>query len=184
MTTQHGELAPVDWLLVEFVGSSFDDLVRAIDRLVQRRVVRILDIVLLRKREDGALEAFEVPDRDEARLGRLVPPQTQLALLLSAGDVAAVGAAVEPGSTAVCLVWENLWAAPFTAAVRQAGGQMVAGGRIPVPALLAAVDELTDEQPELDLPLSTRRAGPPSVLGGLSHARRRQWEPPQWSLTR
>ena len=122
--------------------------------------------MLLRKREDGALEAFEVPDRDEARLGRLVPPQTQLALLLSAGDVAAVGAAVEPGSTAVCLVWENLWAAPFTAAVRQAGGQMVAGGRIPVPALLAAVDELTDEQPELDLPLSTRRAGPPSVLGG------------------
>jgi hypothetical protein len=71
-------------------------------------------------------------------------------MLLSEDDVAAVAAAVEPGSTAALLVWENSWAAPFASAVRHAGGQLVASGRIPVQALLAALeaDAVTEDQKE------------------------------------
>ena len=62
-------------------------------------------------------------------------------MLLSEEDVTAIAAAVEPGSTAAVLVWENLWAAPFGSAVRRAGGQLVASGRIPIQALLAVIEE-------------------------------------------
>ena len=68
-------------------------------------------------------------------------------MLLSEEDVTAVAAAVEPGSSAAVLVWENKWAAPFGAAVRHAGGQLVASGRIPIQAMLAAI-EADDEEEE------------------------------------
>ena len=71
----------------------------------------------------------------------------ELALLLAEEDVESIGAAIEPGSIAAVLVWENTWAAPFGAAVRRSGGQLVAGGRIPIQALAAALeaDEHTKE---------------------------------------
>ena len=85
-------------------------------------------------------------------------------MLLSEDDVNAVAAAVEPGSTAALLVWENRWAAPFGSAVRRAGGQLVASGRIPVQALLAAIEaedaEANDRQAKrraTDMPLAARR---------------------------
>ena len=65
-------------------------------------------------------------------------------MLLSEEDVTSLGAAIEPGSSAAVLVWENTWAAPFASAVRRSGGQLVASGRIPIQALLAAVE--ADEQ--------------------------------------
>jgi hypothetical protein len=95
---------------------------------------------LIRKDEDGALEFFELSDLDESEIGTLRAYETEPATLLSEDDVNAVAAAVEPGSTAALLVWENRWAAPFGSAVRRAGGQLVASGRIPVQALLAAAE--------------------------------------------
>jgi hypothetical protein len=136
------ELGPVDWIVVEFPGSRFKgEIIPALEDLVERDIVRILDLLIMKKDEDGTLEAFELSDLDDTELGSLRSYESELAMLLSEDDVHAVAAAVEPGSTAAVLVWENTWAAPFGSAVRRAGGQLVASGRIPVQALLAVIEE-------------------------------------------
>jgi len=136
------ELGPVDWIVVEFPGSRFKgEIAPALEDLVERGIVRVLDLLILRKDDDGTLEAFELSDLDETEMGSLRSYETELAMLLSEDDVNAVAAAVEPGSTAAVLVWENTWAAPFASAVRRAGGLLVASGRIPVQALLAVIEE-------------------------------------------
>jgi len=137
------ELGPVDWIVVEFPGSEFHgEIAGTLDDLVQRGIIRVLDLLILRKSEDGELDVFELSDVEEdGELGALRTYEAGLAMLLSADDVAAVAEAVAPGSTAGLLVWENLWAAPFGTAVRHAGGQLVASGRIHVQALLAAIEE-------------------------------------------
>ena len=135
------ELGPVDWIVVEFPGSEFKgEIAPILDELVERGTVRVLDLVLIRKDAGGELEFFELSDLDESEIGTLRAYETELATLLSEDDVNAVAASVEPGSTAARLVWENRWAAPFGSAVRRAGGQLVASGRIPIQALLAAVE--------------------------------------------
>jgi hypothetical protein len=140
------ELGPVDWIVVEFPGSQFKgEIVPALEDLVERNIVRVLDLLIMKKDQDGTLEAFELSDLDDTELGALRSYEKELAMLLSEDDVTAVAAAVEPGSTAAVLVWENTWAAPFASAVRRAGGQLVASGRIPVQALLAVIEE-DDEQ--------------------------------------
>jgi hypothetical protein len=139
-------LGPVDWIVVEFPGSSFNgEIAPALRDLVNREVVRVLDLLVLKKDPDGALEAFELSDLDATEIGELRTYESQLAMLLSADDETAVAAAIEPGSSAAVLVWENTWAAPFASAVRRSGGQLVASGRIPIHALLAAVEADEDE---------------------------------------
>lgn len=151
------ELGPVDWLVVEFPGSRFKgEIAPALDDLVEAGTIRVLDLVLIKKDEDGSVGFFEISDLDESELGGIVGYETELATLLASEDVEAVAAAVEPGSSAGLLVWENTWAAPFASAVRRAGGQLVANGRIPVQAILAAIeadlgedaDDETDEDSE------------------------------------
>lgn len=144
------ELGPVDWIVLEFPGSRFTgEIAPILEGLVENGTVRVLDLVLIRKDEDGALDFFELSDVDESEIGGLRAYETELAELLSEEDVTAAAAAVEPGSTAALLVWENRWAAPFGSAVRRAGGQLVASGRIPVQALLAAI-EADDDQADDD----------------------------------
>ena len=139
------ELGPVDWIVVEFPGSRFNgQIAPVLTDLVERGTVRILDLLLIRKDSDGALEFFELGEADDSEVGQLRAYEGALAMVLSEQDVQAVAEAVEPGSTAALLVWENTWAAPFASAVRHAGGQLVASGRIPVQALLAALDEDDD----------------------------------------
>ena len=143
------ELGPVDWIVVEFPGSRFKgEIAPALDDLVSRGIVRVLDLLLIRKEEDGSLDFFELGDLDVSEIGNLRAYETALAMLLSEEDVEAVAAAVAPGSTAALLVWENTWAAPFASAVRRAGGQLAATGRIPVQAILAAIeaDEAEEEE--------------------------------------
>ena len=146
------ELGPVDWIVVEFPGSRFrGEIAPILDDLTERGTIRVLDLLLIRKAEDGALDFFELSDLDEDEMGSLRAYETELATLLSEDDVNAAAAAVQPGSTAALLVWENRWAAPFGSAVRRAGGQLVANGRIPVQALLAAAEAgngATDEEGE------------------------------------
>lgn len=147
MSEEIDELGPVDWLVVEFPGSRFKgEIAPALNDLVERGIIRVLDLLLLRKDEDGVIEAFELSDVDEAEVGGLRSYEAELAMLLSAEDVESLAAAVEPGSTAAALVWENTWAAPFASAVRRAGGQLVANGRIPVQAILAAIEADLDEE--------------------------------------
>ena len=169
------ELGPVDWIVVEFPGSRFKgEIAPILDDLVERGTVRVLDLVLIRKGEDGELDFFELSDLDESEIGTLRAYETELATLLSEDDVNAVAASVEPGSTAALLVWENRWAAPFGSAVRRAGGQLVASGRIPIQALLAAVeaeDETKPTRKASDMPLAARRMRRAAVIGPAPVAR-------------
>jgi hypothetical protein len=140
-------LGPVDWIVVEFPGARFDGTILPIlVDLEERGIIRVLDLVVLKKDADGTLEAFELSDLDESEIGGLRDHERQLATLLSEDDVLNVANAVEPGSAAGLLVWENTWAAPFGSAVRKAGGQLVASGRIPVQALLAAIEAQSREE--------------------------------------
>lgn len=150
MTEAIDELGPVDYLVVEFPGSNFNgEIIPQLVDLVDRRIVRVLEMVLIVKAEDGSFEAVEFADIDESLLGGLRDLERTAAELLSEDDVAEVAAALEPGSTAGLLIYENLWAAPLASAVRRSGGQLVASGRIPVQSLLAAVeDELDAEEAE------------------------------------
>ena len=147
------ELGPVDWIVVEFPGSKFNgQIAPALLDLVERDLIRVLDLLVLKKDADGSLEAFELSDLDEGEIGELRTYESELAMLLSEEDVASLAAAIEPGSSAGVLVWENTWAAPFASAVRRSGGQLVASGRIPIQALLAAIEadekEAADENTE------------------------------------
>ena len=143
------ELGPVDYIVVEFPGSKFNgEIAPALKDLVDRGVIRVLDIVILQKDDKGALEVAELSDLDESEVGSIRAYETELAMLLSEDDVIAVAEAIEPGTTAAVLVWENKWAVPFATAVRHSGGQLVASGRIPIQAIAAALE--ADDEDEGD----------------------------------
>jgi hypothetical protein len=137
------ELGPVDYVVVEFPADKADfsgAMAAELSSLIDRDVVRVLDLILLKKELDGSVEGFESHDFGDTDLSGLRELETDLALLLAEEDVEAIGAALEPGSVAAVLVWENVWAAPFGSAVRKSGGQLVASGRIPIQALAAAIE--------------------------------------------
>jgi len=135
------QLGPVDYLVVEFPAdqSNFTgEMAKELVSLVDAGLIRVIDVLILTKDDDGAVEAMELGDVEE--LGDLAAVEAELAELLAADDVAHLAAAMEPGSTAGVLVWENLWAAPFAAAARRAGGQLIADGRIPIQAIIASIE--------------------------------------------
>ena len=136
------QLGPVDWLVVEFPGTDFGrgQVAPLLKDLVDRDLVRVLDLVFLRKDQDGTLEMAEISDLDESELGELRTSEAELAMVLSEQDVNDLTETIDPGNSAVVLVWENRWAAPFGSGVRHAGGQLVASGRIPTQAVLAAIE--------------------------------------------
>jgi uncharacterized protein DUF6325 len=135
------ELGPVDYIVVEFPGSKFNgEIAPALHDLVDRNIIRVLDVVVMQKDDAGKLEVAELSDLDESEAGSLRAYETELAMLLSEDDVLAVAEAIEPGTTAAVLVWENKWAVPFATAVRHSGGQLVASGRIPIQAIAAAIE--------------------------------------------
>jgi hypothetical protein len=135
------QLGPVDWIVVEFPGTKLTgEIAPILGDYVDRGLVKVLDLLFLKKNEEGEVSAFEASDLDDSELGSLRSYEAGLAMLLSEQDVVDLAETIEPGSSAAVLVWENLWAAPFGAAVRHAGGQLVASGRIPIQAVLAAAE--------------------------------------------
>jgi hypothetical protein len=144
MTDEIEEMGPVDYIVVEFPGNRMtgEGFPLLVD-LVERGLIRILDLVFVRKESDGSVSAIQIADLDgDGRLDLAVFEGASSGLL-DQEDLAEAGNVLEPGSSAGILVYENVWAAPFAAAVRRGGGQLVASGRIPVQALLASV-ELAD----------------------------------------
>jgi hypothetical protein len=135
------DLGPVDYLIVEFpagaqnfTGEGAAELLRLHDA----GIIRIMDVLILAKNDDGSVGAMELSDLPD--LGEFRRLEAQLAQTLAEEDVENLAAAMDPGSVAGVLVYENVWAAPFASAMRRAGGQLIANGRIPIQALIAAVE--------------------------------------------
>jgi hypothetical protein len=133
------ELGPVDYVIVEFpagqrrfTGEGVDELLRLHDA----GTIRIMDVVILQKGDNGTVMAQELGDL--ADLGEFQRIEAELVQTLAEEDVEHLAAAMEPGSVAAVLVYENLWAAAFASAMRRAGGQLIANGRIPIQAIIAA----------------------------------------------
>ncbi len=142
------DLGPVDYVVVEFpagVSNFTGEMATELLALVDNGVIRVIDVLILTKDADGVVEAAELSDVGE--LGPLQALEAELAELLAADDVEHLAAAMEPGSTAGVLIWENLWAAPFASAARRSGGQLIADGRIPIQAIIASIeaDDANDE---------------------------------------
>jgi hypothetical protein len=135
------ELGPVDFLVIEFPAgqSNFSgEMAQELVNLVHAGTIRVVDAIILAKDEAGTVEAMELSDVGD--LAGLVEIEAQLAELLASDDVDRLAASMEPGSVAGVLVYENLWAAPFAAAARRAGGQLIASGRIPIQAIIASLE--------------------------------------------
>ncbi len=135
------DLGPVDYLVVEFPAGAKNftgEMAAELVKLVDAGTIRVVDVLILDKNEDGSVDATELSDIEQ--LGELQAIEAELAELLAADDVVHLAAAMEPGSTAGVLIWENLWAAPFASAARRAGGQLIANGRIPIQAIIASIE--------------------------------------------
>ncbi len=134
------EMGPIDYVLVEWPGRqpTGEAMPHLID-LVDRGVIRIIDLAFIAKGEEGSVIALEISDLGEA-VSEFAAFEGASSGLLSEEDIAEAGETLEAGTSAALLVFENLWAAPFASAVRRSGGQLVASGRIPIQAVLAALD--------------------------------------------
>ena len=142
------DLGPVDYVVIEFpIGAQnfTGEMAEELARLSAAGTIRILDMLILQKNEDGSVDAVEideVPGVDEIRAF-----EAEIAEILAAEDVENLAAAMLPGSVAGVLVWENRWAAPFASAARRSGGQLIATGRIPIQAIAASIEaELAAEE--------------------------------------
>ncbi|HEV8567174.1 MAG TPA: DUF6325 family protein [Actinoplanes sp.] len=141
MTDELDAMGPIDYLVVEFPGNRMtgEGLPLLVD-LVDRGIIRILDLLFIRKELDGSVSGLTIADLDSDGKLDLMVFEGASSGLLGKDDVEDAASVIEPGSSAGILVYENVWAAPFAAAVRRGGGQLVASGRIPVQALLAELD--------------------------------------------
>jgi hypothetical protein len=140
--TDMDELGPVDYLVVEFppeTSTFTGEMVEELTRLVQAGTVRVLDLLILQKDDSGAVDAFEIDDLEHVDEIRAL--ETEIAEILAEEDVLHLAEAMEPGTVAAVLVYENVWAAPFASAARRSGGQLVASGRIPIQAIVASIEE-------------------------------------------
>ena len=135
------ELGPVDYLVVEFPpgAQNFNgEMAAELVRLSDAGTIRVLDLLILQKAADGSVDAYELDETDAVDEIRAL--ETHVSEILAADDVLNLAAAMEPGSVAGVLVWENTWAAPFASAARRAGGQLIATGRIPIQAIAASIE--------------------------------------------
>jgi hypothetical protein len=133
------EMGPIDYLIVEWPGRQpTGEAAPHLVDLADRGLIRILDLAFIAKAEDGSITRLELADLgDELAFSVFEGASSGL---LSEEDTGEAANALEPGTSAALLVYENVWAAPFASAVRRSGGQLVASGRIPIQAVVAALD--------------------------------------------
>ena len=137
------ETGAIDWYLIESRGKELNgELVPPLLDLVDRRLIRILDALVLIKQADGSFEALTSQELDASQVGELGALRGASSGLLNDEDAEAAASAMEPDSVGLLIVYENLWSVPFAVAARKAGGQVVAAGHIPIQAILARLDAL------------------------------------------
>jgi len=135
------DVGPIDYLVVEFPPGAQNftgEMAAELVRLSDAGTIRVLDLLILQKAADGSVDAYEIDETEAADEIRAL--ETHVSEILAADDVEHLAAAMEPGSVAGVLVWENTWAAPFASAARRAGGQLIATGRIPIQAIAASIE--------------------------------------------
>ena len=136
------EMGPIDWILIEFSGPPTGAAAPYLLDLVDRGLIRIIDLVLVNKDAEGALTILELADIDGDGELDLAVFEGVRSGVLGEDDVAEAAEVLEPDTSGVFLLYENPWPAPFAVAVRKAGGQLVASGRSPIQSIIAALDEL------------------------------------------
>jgi hypothetical protein len=140
------EMGPIDYVLIAWPDPHPNgEIAPLLVDLVDRGIIRILDLAFVAKADDGSVAGLEIADVGE-QVADLKVFEGVSSGLLSDDDLEEAGAALDPGSAAAVLVFENRWAAPFAVAVRRSGGQLVANGRIPIQAILAALDASEDAE--------------------------------------
>jgi Family of unknown function (DUF6325) len=140
------EMGPIDYVVVEFPGSKMTgEGLPLLVELVDSGIIRILDLVFVKRELDGSIKAIEVADFDRDGELDLAVFEGASSGLLDQGDLDEATSIIEPGNSAGVLVYENRWAGPFAAALRRGGAQLVASGRIPVQAILASLERAEAE---------------------------------------
>jgi hypothetical protein len=141
------ELGPIDYMVVEFPKDKADfsgAMAAELKKLTEGGVIEVLDMIFVIKEADGTYDAVEAHEYIDDEVGLLREFGAELAEILAEEDVANIADALEPETVAVILVWENKWAAPFASSIRHSGGQLVANGRIPMQAIIAALEDDTE----------------------------------------
>ena len=145
MTTTNDAHGPIDFVLLEFPNEKTDGAAAdALAELVEAGTIRLLDLVLARKEEDGTVEVIEIDGLGDVTA--FVQFAGARSGLIGHSDVQQAGEAMEPGTTATLIVFENTWAAPFVAAARKNGGEVIASIRIPASDVIDALDALETEE--------------------------------------
>jgi hypothetical protein len=140
-TEQLDEMGPIDYVVIEWPRQQpTGEAAPLILDLHDRGIIRILDVALLAKDSDGSVATLELGGLDAADAGGFADFEGAASGLLGEDDLEEAASVLEPGTSAAVIVWENRWAAPIAVALRRSGGQLVASGRIPVQAILAALD--------------------------------------------
>lgn len=142
MEAQSEEIGPVDIVVIAYPADApmTGEAVPLLMDLVDRGIIRVLDVLFVMENEDGTFSGFEATDVESDKIGDLKVFEGASSGLLGPDDVATAAEAIEPGSAAVMIVYENRWAAPFVAAVRRNGGIVVDNQRIPAQELMDALD--------------------------------------------
>jgi hypothetical protein len=132
------EMGPVDYIVLEWPGRQPQgDVAPLIVDLVDRGIIRVLDIAFMVKNSDGAVESIELGELEDGGFGEFEGASTGL---IGQDDLEEAAAALDPGTSAAVLIWENRWAAPVAIALRRSGGQLVASGRLPIQAIVASLE--------------------------------------------
>jgi hypothetical protein len=134
------EMGPIDYIVLEWPGRQpKGDVAPLIVELVDRGIIRILDVAFMVKREDGTVDSIELGELngDSGGFGEFEGASSGL---IGQDDLEEAATALEPGTSAAIMIWENRWAAPVAVALRRSGGQLVATGRIPIQSIVASLD--------------------------------------------
>ena len=142
MDASNEEFGPVDIVVIAYPADApmTGEAIPIVMDLVERGIIRILDVLFVMQNDDGTVSGFEAQDLEPGKAGDFKVFEGASTGLLGEEDAATAAAAIEPGSAAVLIAYENRWAAPFAAAVRRNGGVVVDNQRIPVDDLIRALD--------------------------------------------
>lgn len=137
------DMGAIDYFVVELRGQAVTgELIPSLLDLVDRGVIRVLDVLLVVTDDAGSYTTLIPDDLDPAEFGDLGALAGASSGLLSEDDSMAVAEVMQPNARALVLVYENLWSLPFAQSARRAGGQLIATGHIPTQAIIAALDAI------------------------------------------